>query len=205
MKRCWERCQTRNWAARLKAQRHGRPGSEDPCWADRGPIGSIGPGPREEEALLGTAPDPEIGKRINRQAATVGARRHKLGIAAAPYQPRNGWTREEDAVLGTAKDAEVARRLGRPIGGVRGRRKALGLKSPAFKSTCRRWTADEDALLGKMRDEEVAARTGPSVDRCVAETALAEDSARRAPKADCGPRRKTSSSEPHPMKRSLLC
>ena len=118
------------------------------------------PWTREEEALLGTASDAEIGSRIGRMPATVAARRHKFHIPPAPVFREDAWSPEEDALLGAAKDEEIARRLNRPLGGVRGRRKKLGIKSPAFSSPCRRWTPEEDAFLGKMRDEEVSARTG---------------------------------------------
>ena len=42
-----------------------------------------------EEKLLGTAPDPVIAGRIDRQPATVAARRHLLGIPPAPYVAYN--------------------------------------------------------------------------------------------------------------------
>src|SRR5207245_7275324 len=103
------------------------------------PDPKYGPWTQEEDALLGSASDPQIAARIGRRAATVAARRKKLGIPHAPVTPNNAWSASEDALLGTAKDAEVAHRLERPIGGVRGRRKKRGIKSPGFNSTCRRW------------------------------------------------------------------
>jgi hypothetical protein len=84
----------------------------------------------EEDALLGTATDAEIAKRIGRHPSSVQARRLKLGLRhGSPRKKRKKrpWTPEEDALLGTASDTEIAVRLGRHVAVVCIRRQKMGI------------------------------------------------------------------------------
>ncbi len=67
----------------------------------------------ERDALLGTATDREVARRLGVTAVTVWYRRQALGIAAASrgYERRR-WTRAMVRLLGQVSDAEVGRRFG---------------------------------------------------------------------------------------------
>jgi hypothetical protein len=78
----------------------------------------------EDLALLGTAPDAEVARRIGRTANAVRVMRDRLGIP----RPAGGRWRDGDlALLGTLPDREVARRLGRSLSSVTQKRCKLGL------------------------------------------------------------------------------
>jgi hypothetical protein len=81
----------------------------------------------EEDALLGTATDIEIGKRLGRHPSSVQARLLRLGMRKSNPRKRRPWTPEEDALLGTATDTEIAARLDRHIATVCLRRQKLGI------------------------------------------------------------------------------
>jgi hypothetical protein len=82
------------------------------------PAGQPAPAPPsfwtpERDALLGTATDREIARRLGVTAVTVWYRRHALGIAAAGRgRERRRWTRARVRLLGQVSDAEVGRRCG---------------------------------------------------------------------------------------------
>lgn len=116
--------------------RRGRaPAQPDPFWTP------------ERDALLGTAADPVIARRLGVSAGRVYGRRRKLGIAPAYVVPRYDWT-EIDPLLGTEFDREVAARFGMHPKTVHRRR--LKLKIPACRPerlTIRR----DDALRRLLR------------------------------------------------------
>ena len=78
----------------------------------RGP--AIRPWTAEEEALLGTAADNLIAKRLHRGAWSVRQRRLALGCPVVSRRAAD-WTSEEIKVLGTMPDAEAARLLNRTL------------------------------------------------------------------------------------------
>jgi hypothetical protein len=80
----------------------------------------------DEDKLLGTLSDAEIGRRLGRNPKVVGVRRRQLGLVAVRY-----WRPEDDRLLGTVSDKEVARRLGRSLRGVIRRR--VRLRIPAWR------------------------------------------------------------------------
>lgn len=85
----------------------------------------------EEDALLGTLPDPDVGGRIDRDRRQVSARRNELGIPAfTPGRNARPWTADEDALLGTMPDTQLAVKLGVDHRRVYARRALLG--KPAF-------------------------------------------------------------------------
>jgi hypothetical protein len=90
----------------------------------------------EEDAVLGTATDREIGARIGRDFQTVWRRRKLLGIPAFVKRGRHGtsvtWTPAKDRPLGTMPDTVLARRLRCSPHMVRWRRKRL--KIAAFRA-----------------------------------------------------------------------
>ena len=92
----------------------------------------------EEDALLGTASDAEIAKRLGRHPASVQSRRLKLGILKGKSRKLRRWTPEEDALLGTAKDTEIASRLNRRVGVVCMRRQKLGIPNFYWQTRCGR-------------------------------------------------------------------
>ena len=79
----------------------------------------------EEAALLGTATDIEIAKRLGRTAYSVRRNRIYRGIPCIPSA--NLWSPEEIALLGTAPDAEIAKRIGRSVSSVIGARYHRGI------------------------------------------------------------------------------
>jgi hypothetical protein len=109
-----------------------------------------------EDALLGTAPDRVVARRLTRSVASVAQRRNGLGV---PPVKRPGWSPAEDALLGTLPDKELAARLGRSRGAVRGHRCLMGVAA-FWQPAPGAWTAAEDALLGKFTDRQVAQRLG---------------------------------------------
>ena len=109
----------------------------------------------EEIALLGSAPDVEIGALLGRSTSAVTVTRRHAGILTRPAgQP---WRPEEIALLGTAPDPQIAARLGRTVPAVWNQRKQLGV--PAWRNPST-WPEEEIALLGTMPDAEVAVRLG---------------------------------------------
>ena len=76
-----------------------------------------------EDALLGTASDVEIARRLGRTVANVSHRRHRLGIPSHGHR----WTPEADALLGRMPDQKLGRRLGCTAKAVARRRERLGI------------------------------------------------------------------------------
>ncbi|HSL83195.1 MAG TPA: hypothetical protein VLF66_10480, partial [Thermoanaerobaculia bacterium] len=111
----------------------------------------------EELALVGTAPDPEIAKRLNRTIEGVKSQRRKLRRVRRALRR---WAAEEIELLGTATDPEVAERLGRSISAVRCKRSSLRI--PDFLARGLRWQPHEIELLGAAPDQEIAERLGRS-------------------------------------------
>lgn len=75
------------------------------------------------DALLGTATDAEIARRIGVTILSVLKRRRKLGIP--PFQSPNitkNWGQSELGMLGLLPDEEVAKLLNRPVEAVRRKR-----------------------------------------------------------------------------------
>jgi hypothetical protein len=81
----------------------------------------------EDLALLGTAPDAEVARRIGLTANAVRVMRDRLGIP----RPAGGRWRDGDlALLGTLPDREVARQIGRSLSSVTQKRCKLGIPNP---------------------------------------------------------------------------
>jgi hypothetical protein len=80
----------------------------------------------EQDKLLGTLPDTEVGQRLGRSRHSVQARRLLLGIKVP--NPRRPWPPEELARLGALPDAVLAKEFNRPESAVRAKR--LQLRRP---------------------------------------------------------------------------
>ena len=87
-----------------------------------------------EVALLGTAPDAEVARKLGRSRAAINgkrkaaqaSRRRRAGDALGPV--RKFWTADEvAALLGVVPDAEVSGRIGRGISTGSEKRRKLGL------------------------------------------------------------------------------
>jgi hypothetical protein len=101
------------------SKQRGRPKKPTPPWTPA------------EDALLGTMPDQEVARRLNRTLTAVWLRRHCLNLPAfGRRHKRRRWTAEMDALLGTRPDAAVAQQIGLSITEVFYRRQHLGI--PAF-------------------------------------------------------------------------
>ena len=87
----------------------------------------------DELALLGTATNGELARRIGRTEGAVTSKRSDLGI---PHPNGWHWTEEQLALLGTAPDEEVAARIGKTPGAVCARRCQRGI--PTFRDRRRR-------------------------------------------------------------------
>jgi hypothetical protein len=107
----------------------------------------------EEDKLLGTMPDEDLARQLDRPPDGVAARRVKLGIDKFNAQ-RLAWTKEEDALLGIVPDEEIARALDRTINSVRD--SSLQTAHRQAGSEIQAWTPDEDRLLGTQSDVAVA-------------------------------------------------
>lgn len=126
------------------------------CTPGFGYSGRVGDWTPEQDALLGTLPDAELARRLNRSPIAVQTRRAKLGKPKLdPKYP--AWTPAEEALLGSAPDTEIAARISRQKAAVTARRLKLGI-APALKPRPGAWRPEEEALLGSAKDEEVARR-----------------------------------------------
>ena len=89
----------------------------------------------DEDALVGTMKDRDVGERIGRSESAVSDRRYVLGVAAFTKRKRRGkpitWTPAKERLLGTMPDGELARKLRCSPMAVFYRRKRL--KIPAFR------------------------------------------------------------------------
>jgi len=98
---------------------------------------------KTEIALLGTAPDAAIAKRLHVSSATVCKLRNELRIPAHRGQFR-GWGTTELGMLGRYSDAEIAKITNRPVAEVTAKRTTLrigvskGAKRAAKKESPRR-------------------------------------------------------------------
>ena len=70
----------------------------------------------EEDALLGTMKDADVGERIGRSESAVSDRRYTLNVAAfikrAPRGTPVDWTPAKEQLLGTMSDTDLARKFG---------------------------------------------------------------------------------------------
>jgi hypothetical protein len=141
---------------------------------------------KEENLLLGTMPDVELARRLQRGITGIKQQRLKLGISfylSAPelvrllghqgqkvngYRQRakrlraaNSYQKWEDAMLGKMPDREAARKTGRTIKGIQSRRVLLGIPAVRVQpQPMRPWTADEIKLFGTMSDLQLARQLG---------------------------------------------
>jgi hypothetical protein len=94
-----------------------------------------------EDALLGTATDDTISKRIGRSKGAIAQRRCRLRIPAIDYcngQDHIRWGATELAMLGRHPDAYISRITGRSVQEVAAKRKALhGSKWTRRMAECR--------------------------------------------------------------------
>ena len=131
----------------------------------RGHVGPGGPSgwTARDLALLGTASDAEIAKRVGFTPTSVEHQRKRKGIA--PYgsttdQRRHRWTKRQIGWLGNLTDREIAERIGVTIGAVAWKRRLLGVEPTRESRSRHHWTKREIALLGTMPDTELARRLG---------------------------------------------
>src|SRR5687768_15576548 len=117
------------------------------------------PWSKEQDKLLGTATDKEVGRIVGRHPSNVAARRRELGMPVFRSRPdlappRRGapWTEEEKRLLGTLPDGMLARRMERTFYGVKARRHTK-FRKPRLPQP---WTAKEDKRLGTTSDAEIA-------------------------------------------------
>jgi hypothetical protein len=86
----------------------------------------------EEEALLGTATDAQIARRLRRTVGSVAWRRREKGIP--PLTNVRPWTAQEIAMLGTLTDRKIARKLGRTASAVSCKRRDCKILSAGSRS-----------------------------------------------------------------------
>ena len=82
-----------------------------------------------EDALLGTASDLELARKLGRPIYNVRRRRIQLGLQS----PFRHWDPRADALLGKMPDQAAARRLGRTVASVATRRKRLGIAAERLR------------------------------------------------------------------------
>ncbi len=105
-----------------------------------------------ELALIGTAPDNAVARKIGRSVVSVRKKRYSLGLPCVPLV--KPWTPAEIALLGKLPDKEIARRVGKRYSTVQLKRTQLGITNAA--GVIRFWTKAEDGLLGTASDTEIA-------------------------------------------------
>ncbi len=120
----------------------------------------------EDDALIGTAPDSAIGKRLGVTDKCVQRRRYRLGIEPfVKHAPGRSvdWTEAALALLGQMSDGELGRRLGLSPKIVRAQRNRLGVAAfcPAGAPSTG-WTAEREAKLGTVPDRVLAQEMGCS-------------------------------------------
>lgn len=121
----------------------------------------------EEIALVGTAPDSEVAKKLGVSRMMVGRKRNELNIPPYPKKACGHgrelpfeWTEEALALLGTEPDMDVAMKLGISRQAVFRKRKLLKRKAP--RSQERKYKLPDEAVqhLGVMRDVDIAKQYG---------------------------------------------
>ena len=130
---------------------------------------------QDAEALLGTAPDPEIAETLGISVLAVRSARNTRGIAAfrrptcskrKGSRPRGrgsgarSWTEKDFALLGKLADRTIAERLGITAPAVGRKRKELGIPPKPRQSPRHEWKRAEIALLGTVPDTVLAERLG---------------------------------------------
>lgn len=112
----------------------------------------------QRDALLGTAWDSVVARRLGTTFAAVAARRSKLGIPAfkAAHPGSILWSPEAIRLLGTMPDTELGRRLGVSSVTVHLKRKKLSI--PPFVPRRTVWPPWAVRLLGNITDERLARR-----------------------------------------------
>src|ERR1039458_2813133 len=101
----------------------------------------------EDVKLLGTMPDSEVARLLDRAPSAIRHKRHKPRIPA--YQSSfHNWTPEEEQVLGTMSDEEVVARTGHPLSGVIQRRQKL--HRPLPRPWHQPWTSPKDDFAPAM-------------------------------------------------------
>ena len=103
MKRSWKKWKKTGW----------RPNDEQRPWT------------RREIELLGTAPDVEVARFLDRSRMAVRHKRRVEGIPACQWRP---WTAAEDEIVKTLRPVVAATKLRRSLEAVYGRRKKLGIR-----------------------------------------------------------------------------
>ena len=81
-----------------------------------------------EDSLLGTATDKEVGKLVGRHYLAVAERRRSLDILPGG-RTRKEWTLAEMRLLGTAADQDIALRLGRTVASVQEKRFVANIRA----------------------------------------------------------------------------
>ncbi len=111
-------------------------------------------------ALLGTAPDGAIARRLGISQTVVAIKRQELRIPShVPWAAPVSWTPEMDALLGRISDLEISRRYGIRTPAIRNRRKAL--KVAPFKEAPHKFVRTADLLeILQLPAREVTARHG---------------------------------------------
>src|SRR5437667_11654279 len=92
-------------------QNRPHPSSPPASTSSSGRRGSLRPWTKEEKALLGSATDAEIARRIGRDRQAVRLKRVLLHLPAT--RPLRAWTDKEERILGTMPDEKAANLLGR--------------------------------------------------------------------------------------------
>lgn len=112
--------------------------------------------PAEAIALLGTAPDSEIGRRLGLSRFAVRSMRAKRGIRSA----RKGLRARLLPLMGTMTDVAAGRQAGCSAYTVREHRRELGIPAFARQEPKHFLPVEAQALLGVMTDADLAARFG---------------------------------------------
>jgi hypothetical protein len=112
----------------------------------------------EEDRLVGTKPDQEVAKLLNRTPEAVIAHRRFKGIKYLNPKLRP-WTPSELAKLGKVPDAQIVRRTGRSLKSIQSKRQETGI---LVRPHARPWTRQEEQLLGTKPDGELSRQLGRS-------------------------------------------
>ncbi len=113
---------------------------------------------KEDLALLGTAMDSVIAKKLNCTTEAIKYQRDKKGVPA--FRQLHFWTKAEDKIVMGYSCKEAVWRLNLPQHAIESRRRSLRAGNVGIPA--RKWPAQETALLGKYTDTQLARKLGRS-------------------------------------------
>ena len=118
---------------------------------------------RDQLALIGTASDAAVARKLGVGPSSVMTKRKRLGIPPAGQsnnEKKYRFTKRQLALLGKLPDAEVARRMNVSLDAVIWRRRSMGIDNVKLSRRKRQWGKQELRQIGRMPDATLARQLG---------------------------------------------